>query len=220
MDVLLVVGIFAALAGVAFAAYFISQKLEQQRTDKIRLSASELGLEYAPQGDPALLDRLGSLNLFGQGRDRRMTNLLFGETDECRISIFDYRYTVGSGKQTKTLRMTIAVLESPRLNIPAFTLRPENLFDKVGGLLGFQDIDFVDHPLFSNRFVLKGPDEEGIRKFFNKPLLDFFAERLGSSVEAIPGLMIYYTSNQRRKPEHFAPLLEEAYKVYGVIVDR
>jgi hypothetical protein len=145
---------------------------------------------------------------------------LTGETDECRISIFDYRYTTGGGKSSHTTQLTIAALESKRLRIPAFTLRPENFFDKIGGLLGLQDIDFADNLEFSKTFVLKSAEEEKTRELFNRQLQDFFLEREGCCVEAFPGIMVYYIPRSRRKPEEFPSLLEEAYQVFGVIVDR
>jgi hypothetical protein len=49
---------------------------------------------------------------------------------------------------------------------------------------------------------------------------DFFVARTGCCVEAFPGMMIYYLPGKRRPPAEFANLLEEAYLVYGVIVDR
>lgn len=204
---------------IAFFGYY-SYKQEQKRTGEISALAEGLGLSFSPSGEADLQNRLSALQLFKLGRDRRLSNLLSGETDEVRISIFDYRYTTGSGKQSHTTRVTIAALESPRLRIPGFTLRPENFFDKLGGLIGLQDIDFAEHPEFSHSFVLKGEDEEGIRKLFHRPLQDFFAARKGCCVEAFSGRMIYYLPGKRRRPEEFAQLLEEAYQVYGVIVDR
>ena len=212
--------IFFAIAGLIAGAIYVSIVLEKKRTAKIQELAGGMGLTFLAAGDSELQSRLSAVNMFTQGRDRRLTNLISGATEECTISIFDYQYTTGSGKQTQTNKSTIAALESTNLNNPAFTLRPENLFDKIGGMLGFEDIDFPEHEMFSRSFVLKGPEEVEIRSFFDKKLLDFFGERAGSSVEAIPGMMIYYIPGRRRKAEEFAALLEEAYKVFGAIVDK
>jgi hypothetical protein len=212
--------IFFAVAGLVVGVIYASVVMEKKRTKKVEEIAGGMGLVFSATGDSNLQSRLGAVNLFTHGRDRRLINLVSGATEECTISIFDYQYTTGSGKHSQTHKSTIAALESTNLKNPAFTLRPEDLFDKIGGMLGFQDIDFPDHEEFSRSFVLKGPEEAEIRSFFNKTLLDFFSERAGSSVEAIPGMMIYYIPGRRRKPEEFAALLEEAYKVFGAIVDK
>ncbi len=214
---LAIVVIVVALLGI-FG--WISHKQEKERTAKIGQLATSMGLEFRPLGDLELSQRLGILQLFKLGHSRKLTNLLTGETDECRISIFDYRYTTGGGKSSHTTQLTIAALESKRLRIPAFTLRPENFFDKIGGLLGLQDIDFADNLEFSKTFVLKSAEEEKTRELFNRELQDFFLEREGCCVEAFPGIMVYYIPRSRRKPEEFPSLLEEAYQVFGVIVDR
>lgn len=220
MDTLIIVAVVLGFLAFIGVIGWLAHKAEQERTAKIGQLAAGLGLEFRPLGDGALLQRLGILQLFKLGHSRKLTNLLTGETDECRISIFDYTYTTGGGKSSKTTKLTLAALESKRLRIPAFTLRPENFFDKLGGLLGFQDIDFADNAEFSQRFVLKSSEEEQTRKLFNRALQDFFKERAGCCVEASPGIMVYYIPSSRRKPEEFPGLLEEAYRVFGVIVDR
>ena len=220
MEVLIALAIILIVAAFLGFIVWIGHRQEKERTAKIGQLAASMGLEFRPQGDLELNQRLGILQLFKLGHSRNLSNLLTGETDECRISIFDYRYTTGSGKSTHTTKLTLAALESKRLRIPAFTLRPENFLDKIGGLLGLQDIDFADNPEFSKSFVLKGSEEEKIQKLFNRPLQDFFLERTGCCVEAYPGIMVYYIPRSRRKPEEFPGLLEEAYQVFGVIVDR
>lgn len=215
--ILILITVFASL--VALVSYY-NRKREQKRSADISALAAGLGLSFSAAGDFPLQDRLSALPLFKLGRSRVLSNLLAGETEEVRISIFDYCYTTGSGKQTHTTKLTIAALESPQLKIPAFTLRPESLFDKIGGLFGLQDIDFAEHPEFSSSFVLKGAEEELIRKLFTRHLLDFFANRKGCCVEAFSGMVVFYRPGPRRKPEEFSNLLEEAYQVYGGLVDR
>ncbi|MFM7738672.1 MAG: hypothetical protein ACKO9H_04650, partial [Planctomycetota bacterium] len=183
MEVLIPLAIMAIVIALLGIFGWISHKQEKERTAKIGQLAASMGLEFRPQGDLELSQRLGILQLFKLGHSRKLMNLLTGETDECRISMFDYRYTTGSGKSTHTTKLTLAALESKRLRIPAFTLRPENFFDKIGGLLGLQDIDFADNLEFSKTFVLKSAEEEKTRELFNRSLQDFFIEREGCCVE-------------------------------------
>ena len=53
---------------------------------------------------------LSHLPLLSRGRARRLVNLIQGETDEAELAIFDYRYTVGSGKNSQTHRQSVALL--------------------------------------------------------------------------------------------------------------
>jgi len=142
--------------------------------------------------DTTLADRLGALPEFGIGRKKQFSNWLVAETADVRLSVFDYRYTTGHGKSKRVRRETIAAVETAELRLPTFQLRPEGTFDRIGSMIGMQDIDFDDHPGFSKTFVLKSNDEQSIRGFLDRPLLDYFAERSDISFETSPGLFVYF----------------------------
>ncbi|MBX2843251.1 MAG: SulP family inorganic anion transporter [Flammeovirgaceae bacterium] len=72
--------------------------------------------------------------------------------------------------QSKVLKAVIpTILLTPEItlhSLPRFTLEKEEMLDKVLEFAGFNDIDFDDHPEFSDKFLLKGENELGIRDFF------------------------------------------------------
>ena len=204
---------------------WLLRKLEKECTVKISQLAAGLGLEFHPLGDTALQQRLGKLHLFNIGHSRELINLVTGEKDDSRISIFDYHYSTFSGKGRSETKLTVVALESPRLRIPAFTLRPEFSLDKIGGRIGLQDIDFEDNVSFSQGYVLKSSDEGETRKLFNRALQDFFVQQSpGCCVEAIDGTIVYYnilrSGRINRKPEDYPRLLDEAYRLLRLILDR
>ncbi len=65
----------------------------------------------------------------------------------------------------------LALLVKPATNIPVFMLEREGFFDKVTDLAYRADIDFESYPVFSDKFVLKGPDEGAIRSFFHPGII-------------------------------------------------
>ncbi len=197
----------------------VSMWQEKKRREQLELLAEELGLVFQPDGDTQFQKQVSSFALFGQGGGRKFNNLIFGETDEVRIALFDYQFTTGSGKQKQTHRQTVASLQSPSLQCPQFTMRPEGMFDKIGGVFGMQDIDFESHPEFSNMFLLKG-DETQIREFFTPAVLSFFETQKGISVEARPGALIFYRARTRVKPADMKNLLTQAYEIFGFMVDQ
>lgn len=215
IGVVVIGGVLALVGVIVYMAWLY----ERKRTKEIEAVAQQMGLSFAAVGDPRLPERIREFSVFNQGHGRRAFNLVYGETDEVSIYLFDYQYTVGSGKNSQTHRITVAALDSKQLNVPWFTMRPEGFFDRFGALLGLQDINFTDHAEFSRRFVLKGPSEEAIRHCFRPGVLDFFVAMGRVSVEAMPERMIFYRGGQRAKPADFPKLLEEAYRVFGVLVD-
>ena len=211
-----ILGVVGLLVGVIF--WVMHQ--EKKRTIAMRQAAEGLGLEFIAAGHDQRLAGLQRFHLFNTGHGRVMTNTILGQTDVASIAIFDYRYTVGGGKSQATYNQTVVSMQSEELRLPCFTLRPEKLFDKVGGALGYQDIDFPEHAQFSKLFVLKGQDEAAIRKFFDPPLLDFFAKQPGTYFECAPGTFVYFRAGKRQNPEELRQYLESGYAVYRAFLDR
>jgi hypothetical protein len=101
-------------------------------------------------------------------------------------------------------------METRALQLPRFSIWPEGWTDKIEAKLGFQDIDFDQHPEFSSKFVLQADDETAVRRFLTNQTLDMFVARPGVSVDAIPGLFTYMKAG-RSKPEGIRELMAEAY---------
>jgi len=152
MDVVLIFLAFALFAG---GAIWYSHHTSKKRREAFIETAEEMGLQSYPDGDSELMDRFAGFKLFSRGRARKMKNVVQGDSGEVKIAIFDYQFTTGSGKQTRTHYQSVVSLQSQEIQCPDFTMRPEGMLDKIGGAIGLQDIDFDSHPNFSKMFVLK-----------------------------------------------------------------
>ena len=216
MEVVLIVA--ASVAGIGLLIGLVLWA-EKKRRDDMQRVAAELGLEFYPKGSEVLQSQLSGFKLFGAGRSRKLTGLIQGESDEVTLSIFDYQYTTGSGKNSHTHRQTVASMQSTALSICEFSMRAENFLDKLGNMVGFSDIDFKSHPNFSNWFVLKGASETEVRKLFEPNILTYFESKRGISVEGQPGKIIIFRPGSRTKPKDIKNFLAEAYEVYGIFVD-
>ena len=73
----------------------------------------------------------------------------------------------------ETHRLTVEVLSLP-FQIPVFSLEEESFLDRMSLMVAHQDIDFKEYEAFSRKFLLQGPDEDSIRKFFSPALVRFF----------------------------------------------
>ncbi len=212
----ILVGIVVFIAGIIAIVIYLDKK----RREALGGFAEEMGLDFQPKGDAEMQSQFSRFGLFNSGHSKKIKNVIRGETDVATITMFDYQYTVGHGKHQHTHKQTVVTMESNDLQIPSFTMRPEGLFDKLGGILGFQDIDFEEHPEFSKMFVLKGENEVAIREFFDLPLLDFFASRKGIAFECQPGIFIYYRGGRTAKVPALKDFLNEGYTVYSTFLER
>jgi hypothetical protein len=151
----------------------------KQRTKAIQQTAESLNFAFSEKDDTGLANALGGFHLFSQGYSRRISNVLTGKFNLVPVTIMDYKYTTGGGKSSHTWQQTVLVIECGKLQLPRFLLRPENLFDKIGSVFGQKDINFETAPVFSKRYLLRGDNEESVRRVFNEPVLEYYEQHPG-----------------------------------------
>ncbi len=101
------------------------------------------------------------------------TNTIKGSVGKNPLIISDVSYTEGALEGGIDHRATF--LRYPlKKRIPLFVLEREVVLDRVLNTTGVRDIDFKDFKEFSNKFLLFGPDEEEIKKFFTPEIILFF----------------------------------------------
>lgn len=86
--------------------------------------------------------------------------------------IFDvWHGDYGSGKQDPTdpLRQTLAAFHREGARLPAFSISPHHRVEIAPG-----DIEFPEHPEFSDRYLLRSPDEPAGRALFQPDLIAFW----------------------------------------------
>jgi hypothetical protein len=199
---------------VGLIIYFAS-RYERKRTEALQLVANEIGLPFYPQGDDELIDRLRKLFLFSQGHGQKTTNMLHGMSNDVEMAILDYQYSVGSGKNKQTLKQSVVYFRSELLRLPHFALRPEGFFHRLGGVFGFQDIDFDTHPQFSKMYLLRGSDEPAIRSFFNSDLLSYLETQPKICVEGGGDQLIFYRQAKRISAEEVRAFMREGFQIYA-----
>ena len=197
-------------------ALYAGHIYEKGRTEAFSAVAQELSFEVGDQQRVQQFIARG-LPLFSVGRGARIWNVLLAEGDSETVYLFDYRYTVGSGKNSHTYKQTVAGIDAQQLRLPWFELHPETLLHKIGHFLGGHDIDFASHPQFSQRYVLRGEREEEIRRVFASELLEHLEATSGLRLEASGTCLVYYRQGKRVPPHELKEFLREAFTIYGML---
>ena len=205
-----------AAAAVVGAGLFFRHRMQKKRAEALARVAGELKLVFTPEGDETVMSEHAALHLFLQGRSKKIRNLIRGTVRGLNVSIFDYQYTVGAGKHQHTWSQTVISLQPQGRNLPAFTMRPENVFHKLGSMMGYQDIDFESNPVFSKKYLLRGPDDAAIRSVFTSRVLMFFESEPGLCVEADGRKLIVYRHSVRAKPEILRESVEKGIQIAGL----
>ncbi len=211
--------IWGGIAVVIVVVIVIGKQMDKKRTAALMQLSMEMGFHYEHNGEPLDPGAKLAMPLFQHGHSRASHHLLRGSAAGTDAVLFDYTYTVGSGKNQQTYNQTVAGYRFAA-TAPIFQLSPEGFFQKLGQKFGYQDIDFDTNPDFSKRYLLRGPEESAIRAFFNPGILGYF-ESLDRKnkwhVESGGGWIIFYVSSKKRKPEEMRAYLDETSQMYAAI---
>lgn len=192
---------------------------QDTRKEEMEVVAKKLGMEFSPTDEWGLHRQLSDFRLFNRGGRKRITNIIRQVDDwhEIETHVFDYKYTISTGKSSRTFKQTVFFVESKKLGLPEFWMEPETFFQKIGNLLGMQDIDFASYPQFSTQYQLKGDDEEFIRMSLNDHFLKFFTIEPGWTLEGINFYMLFYRFDWLLDTTSIAKLYQKGMKVHQML---
>lgn len=199
---------------------WLAMRYEKKRTLQWMEAGNALGFESLSVFPTDLDGVMGGFVLLNTGRDRTASNIVRRQADQLDVVIYDYRYTVGSGKAVDTPHQTVVLFHSPEIQVPRFILKPEGWLNKIGELFGGKDIDFDEAPEFSKKFVLSGDDEAAIREFFNLERMELLTTFSKLCMEARPGTLLFWFDRKRTPPGEFQQFFEQAFSVYSAFIIR
>ena len=210
--------IFVALGILILGGIFILVRhFDRKRLEALEAVARGLDLRFQLKDTDKTHKNLEQFHLFSQGHGKRLSSIMRGSAQGIELMICDYRYTVGGGKNSHTYRQTVVLFSSERLNLPGFTLRPQNFFHKIGKAFGYSDIDFDSYPDFSGRYLLRGENENAVRMIFKNPVIKFFEGSDKLCCEGIGDQLLVYRGGKRVKPELIDDFLGQGFEVFGLL---
>lgn len=212
----LVVGVFTFGLAAAIPALVYTgmeaNRLNEQRYDLVRRTSRRLGLG------------LDQFHLTNMGQAPLLTDLQCRKEEGTNVVAFDYQQEIAAGKTKYTKQETVVWLRRAGARLPEFAIRPgaeswinRDLFEVF---TGSTDINFESHPDFSRNYLLRGDDEEAIRKLFHKGVLEFFEQQRELIVECCGNKLLIYRDMVSVEPEHRRPLIEDALQLLALLLRR
>jgi len=195
---------------VAIVAMVYSRKRARERTAHLQSVASLLGWQFGQEAPMNWIPTMEKFALFNTGHSKSITNIMFGHTNGVKAALFDYTYVTGSGKHQATHYQSVAYFEPVDLNMPFFSLRPENFMHKFISALGYQDIDFGNRPTFSSQYLLRGNDEPAIRNTFHDALLAFYEASPGISTDGGGNQIFIFREGHHTPPDQIRAFIDWA----------
>jgi carbonic anhydrase len=146
-----------------------------QRQRNLKVFAGTVNANFRVNRD-WYAEYLNDFHYFEKRPAEYKNNVIKGEFTEKGVSweICDITFEEGAWLYSEKHKTTAQLVKFP-FEIPVFALEREQLFDKVMSLVGFQDIDFEEFKVFSDKFLLIGHNEAKVRAFFTSELVEFLS---------------------------------------------
>ncbi|MCL4218385.1 MAG: DUF3137 domain-containing protein [Candidatus Hydrogenedentes bacterium] len=189
-----------AIVVIAFAIFGWLQ--EKKRRKAFQELAARLGLRYVAK-DNTLPRRYEFLDKLRQGSNRYAYNLLKGEYKGYPIEAFDYHFETHSTnskgqRSTQHHHFSFFILHFGR-NFPELRIYPEGLLQKLGQMLGFEDID-LESAEFSQAFCVRSKDRRFAYDICNTAMMEYLLEHRFLSLE-IENDCLALGADERLTPE-------------------
>jgi len=190
--------------------------MSKQRTQSLAQVAFDLEMTFEPKDEWGSYELLRDFKLFQTGSRKGITNVMRRKDSmlEMEVNIFDYQYTISTGKSSHTYKQTVFFMQSKKLGLPHFWMKPETVFHRFGEWLNLsKDIDFEEFPKFSEQYWLKSADEDYIRATMNDKVLKFFTIEKDWSLEGCNYYLIFYKYNELLPPAIIQNFYQKGMKI-------
>ena len=199
-----------AVAALVSTLVYVTRRATANRRAGFGRVANQAGWSFSADTVAPETLGVGEFPLFTHGRARKAQNVMRMSGGGPQVSVFDYRYTVGAGQHQHTVTQTVVHVSTP-VPLPPFVLSQENILHKIGGVLGYHDIDFDSSPEFSKKYLLRSKEaEERVRDVFTPSVRSYFEQREPLSVEGGADGVLVYRQGKRVGPEDLLTFVEDA----------
>lgn len=200
IPLLFIVSFFIFVIAILIVVKVVQSRRAKERTSAMQSAATLLGWQFAAAAPMNWIPNMEQFGLFNQGHSKNIMNIMYGDRDGVKTALFDYEYVTGSGKNRTTHNQSVVYFEPRNLGLPFFSLRPEGIFHKLISAFGYQDIDFGNRPEFSQRYLLRGPDEPAVRSAFSDAVLGFYEMNQGSCTDGGGNQLFVFRQGYRVPP--------------------
>lgn len=192
--------------------------MADNRSAHLERIADQLGMTFREEDRWGLHSLLRDFHLFRQGRWRQITNMLYRSDPmlQTEFYLFDYKFRRGKGRAGDH-RQTVFFAHSRLLALPVFSMRPEGLFEKIGQLIGIEDIDFEEFPEFSRQYYLRGDDPDYIRASMNDRVLHYFSREKNWYMEGVNYYLVLYRMNKLLPPGEIRRFFHKSLEIFHML---
>jgi MFS superfamily sulfate permease-like transporter len=127
-------------------------------------------------------------------------NVMVTYSEVAKLEVADITLQEGARHTQAETHITIVQASEIDRLIPDFALEPEGLWSKLFEGISGRDIDFDNHPKFSEKYYLRGVHEQAVREFFSENLIHFLENREEMHIECHRNRLIFYKKKDLLDP--------------------
>ena len=94
------------------------------------------------------------------------------------------------------------------------------MFHRIAKRFGYQDINFGDHPVFSESYLLRGHQETQVRDLFTEKVLNYYSRHDDLCTEGDGQRLVFYRRHQKVEPGWLEAFLEQGLDVLDLFMKR
>ncbi len=155
----------------------------QERRDALAALATARGWLFASEAPSDLKAWIGAFAPFQVGHSQSAFNTLGGHLRidgrqvGCLAGDYTYKVTRHTGKTSTTTTHVFSwlIVACPFPGAPDLVIRRETFLDRMGAVIGLDDIDFESEE-FSRAFYVKGPDRKFVFDVIHPRMIAFLME--------------------------------------------
>ena len=216
-----IVGLVAAMVLFLVVRAFL---VKRRRDGMMPQAAMAAGFSYDGDIEPfSGSDAILTADLFTSGTSAEFAHVMRGSAGGLSVTVFDYSFRMAGDRNQRSLPQTVAVFRLSERELPRFQLKPENFVAKLEAKLGKRDINFDSNPVFSQKFTLRGEDEEGVRKLFTSDVLAYFEGadwKPWQVVEGCGNSVLIYRMGRLVEPEELRMWVDEMAQPVTMLRDK
>ena len=189
--------IMAFILGLALWGFFVWQYRKKRREGFLKW-AGDNKFSFYPEKSKALARSFVFLNKLDKGSNRYIYDYLTGSFQGHQAHAFTFHYETYShgkhGRRTHHHYVGVVAIELPKV-FPEMIIRPEKILEKLGQLLGYQDIDF-ESVEFSKKFAVRSKDKKFAYDFCHTRMMEYLIAHPQTSLEVDQNFLAIYDRNR------------------------
>jgi hypothetical protein len=207
----------------ATVAVYAAYKVRLRRNVELGSIADVRDSRFDPSKDDSHDLRYAHFSIFTQGRARYAFNTvrcaLDVEGESWPVQYGDYHFETlePDGNQPKPLShlLSYVLVETPYLGLPDLHIRCPEMFDKVAGLLGLEEINF-ESDQFNNRFAVQSRDKRFAYDVLHPRMMEFLLDRAPPMIDFSRGQCCLSLGERRWSVAEFDSVLVWAAKFFAL----